>query len=135
MLSEDVDGAERLDGRVDARLRGRLVGDVGLHEQHVALALERLHARRRALLVDLGDDDLGALVEEPLRVREADALARAGDDRDLVLQTSHAVLLRYFLSRAMRLKRSVTTGEPSRASVHCVSMTTKVMSAVSDAFS
>ena len=135
VVDEDVDGAERLDRPVDARLRGRLVGDVGLHEQRVALARERLHGRGGALLVDLGDHDLGALVEEPLRVREADALSRTGDDRDLVLQTSHARVslsyrsrCAYRLSRAIRLNRSVTTGEPSPASLHCVSMTTKVMS-------
>ena len=60
-----------------------------LHEDRVALAVERLHRAGGALLDDLGDDDLRALGEEPLRVREPDALPGAGDDRDLVLQTSH----------------------------------------------
>ena len=77
-----------------------------------------------ALLVDLGDDDLGALGEEPLRVREADALPRTGDDRDLVLQTSHDVVPLLLLEsgdqveafghdrRAVAARRS--TASPSR---------------------
>ena len=46
-------------------------------------------ADRGAVLGDLGDDDLGALGEEPLGVREPDALAGAGDDRDLALEPAH----------------------------------------------
>ena len=42
-------------------------------------------------------------------------------------QASHAVSS-YFFRRAMRLKRSVTTGAPARASRPPVSMTTNVMS-------
>ena len=79
----------------------------------VALAFELLHRARGAFLDDLGHHDLGAFGQEPLGVREADALPRAGDDRDLVLETSHAAVS-YFFRRAMRLKRSVTTGSRRR---------------------
>src|SRR5205823_9638419 len=47
------------------------------------LAFEDLHRTCGAFLVHLGDDDLRPLVEEALRIRETDALPRAGDDRDL----------------------------------------------------
>ena len=51
---------------VFAEQRRRLVGDVGLHEHGVAELLELLHRRGGAVLVDLGHDDLRALVEEAL---------------------------------------------------------------------
>jgi hypothetical protein len=41
---------------------------------------------RRRALVQVGDDDSGALVGEPRGDREADALRRAGDNGDLLLQ-------------------------------------------------
>ena len=110
VVHEDVDRAERLHRFVDAVLRGVGIGDVGLDEDRVALAFERLHRVGRALLHHFGHHDLGALGEEPLGVREADALPGAGDDRDLVLEASHG--FPYFFRRAMRLKRSVTTGAP-----------------------
>ena len=89
VVDEDVDGPERLHRFVHAVLGGVGVGDVGLDEDRVALALERFHRTGRTVLHDLGHDDLRAFGQEPFRVREADALPGAGDDRDLVLQTSH----------------------------------------------
>jgi hypothetical protein len=89
VVDEDVDPAELLLGLRRAGQRRRLVGDVGLHERGVAELLELLHRRGGAVLVDLGHDDLRALVEEAFGVREADALARAGDDRDPVVEPTH----------------------------------------------
>ena len=46
-----------------------------------------------ALVVDVTDDDLGALLDEALDRRQADARAAAGDDRDPVLDASCHVCL------------------------------------------
>ena len=86
VVDEDVDGAEPVDGRGDAR-----VGRRGLAEMSVCTKAtsprpsSSFIAELGAVLVDLGDDDLGALGEEALGVAEPDALAGAGDDRDLAL--------------------------------------------------
>jgi hypothetical protein len=85
VVDEDVDPAELLLRLAGTRRRRLLVGDVGLDEDGVAELLELLHGRGGAVLVDLGHDDLRALLEEPLGVRQPDALAGAGDDRDPVV--------------------------------------------------
>ena len=106
VVDQDVDRAERLLGLPGAVLRGVGHGDVGGHEDDVACALQVGERRLAALLVVVGDDDLGALAEEALGIGLADALTRAGDDRDTILQTATH-------DRWMRLKRSVRTGSPS----------------------
>ena len=120
VVHEDVDRAERvlcLAGAVVGRVGN---GDVGGHEDDVALALQVGQRRLAALLVVVGDDDLGALAEEAFGVGLADALARAGDDGDAVLQTAAH-------DRWMRLNRSVRTGSPVLSSFQTVSETRKVM--------
>jgi hypothetical protein len=44
----------------------------------------------RARRVEIADDDACAFLGEPRRDREADALRRAGDDGDAILETWHA---------------------------------------------
>ena len=89
--------------------------------------------------IDLGHDHLRALGEEPLGVREADALPGAGDDRDLVLETSHARVLLLLQTgdeiEALGHDRLALLGPAGAASDHTVSMTTNVMCAVSVSFS
>ena len=52
----------------------------------------RLHlgdGLRAVLLEDVGDEHVGALVGQPEAARASDAVAAAGDDRDLALEASH----------------------------------------------
>ena len=61
--------------------------DVDPHRQRVAtLALDAVGDLLRALGVDVGDDDGGALAGQRLGVRLADAATGTGDDRHLVLE-------------------------------------------------
>ena len=143
IVHEDVDRAERLHRFIDTLLRGIGIGDVGLHEDRLTFAFERLHGTLGAFFHHLGHDDLGPFGEKPLGVGETNPLAGTGDDRDFVLETAHKNVftpLAYFFRRAMRLNRSVTTGSPplvsgEDASDHTVSMTTNVMRAESVSFS
>ncbi len=119
VVHEDVDRAER--GRASPRRSPASTARRRCRSARTStspLPVELLHRGGGPVLVDLGDHDLGPFGEEPLGVREADALARAGDDRDLVLRVvprwrsvSVDCLMRlYFFSRAIRLNCSVTTG-------------------------
>src|SRR5205807_4921481 len=73
-------------------------------------------------------DDLRALVEKPLGVREPDALTRPGNDGDPVFESTHVDAPRTpAYERWIRLKRSVTAGSPLFSSRHTVSVTTNVI--------
>src|SRR3546814_7977019 len=65
------------------------VADVGLRDRDAVAATERLARGVEAVLVDVHQHHAGALAEEPLRDRLADAAGTAGDDGDLVLQAFH----------------------------------------------
>ena len=83
-----------------------LLGGVGIRhvdphgERVAAFTLDAVGDLLRAFGVDVGDDDGGTLTGERLGVRLADAAARAGDDRHLLLELisikSHAQALRSF---------------------------------------
>ena len=65
-----------------------------------------------ALVVDVADDDLGALLDEAAHGRQADARAASGDDGDLALDAScHVVLLPWSWSRRARPTSGSTTGQ------------------------
>ena len=46
----------------------------------------------RAVLLDLGDDDFGALAREDERDPPPDTLPGAGDDGDLSIEAAHALV-------------------------------------------
>src|SRR5699024_303739 len=61
-----------------------LVGDVGLHHQH--LASETLCHRIHRCYVDVDEHDRGALGRKPFGRRATEAAACAGDDRHLAVE-------------------------------------------------
>ena len=83
VVDEDVDRAAALDDLVDQPLHVGLVRDVGGDADAV-------RERRGRLLgaVQVGDDDARALRRQALGDRAADALRRAGDDRDLAVEAA-----------------------------------------------
>src|SRR5205085_2937771 len=89
VVHEDVERPEVRDRRLRARLGRLWIRDAGGDADRVTLPVGLLHGPLGTFLAGLGHDDLRALAEKPLRVGEADPLARARDDRDLVLQTTH----------------------------------------------
>ena len=54
----------------------------------ISLAAELADELVPALVVDVADDDAGALLDEPVHRRQPDPRAPAGDHRDLAVQTS-----------------------------------------------
>ncbi len=83
----------KLDDRErDRRLDVGFPGHVALvRERGAAGVLDQLHRLLGAVEVDVGDDDLGALLREPQRRGAADARPGAHDDRRLALeQHAHA---------------------------------------------
>ena len=79
-----------VDGQRDGRRDLILVGHVGGDE--AGDVAELLGGGLAGLDLDVGDDDPSALVDEALRGGPADAARRAGDDRDLSVQTTcHAL--------------------------------------------
>src|SRR6185312_9096537 len=84
----DVEAAEAL-GR-DAHRRGDLlgVGHVG-HDIGGVLGADLVGHEGEALLVDVGQDDLGPLLGEEPRGGGPDAPSAPGDQRDLALESTH----------------------------------------------
>ena len=84
VVDHHVQPAELLLGPVDGRLHAVGVGHVGVDRRR------RAAQRRRCLggsgLVDVGDEDTGALLDEDLGDGPADAPGTAGDDGDLALE-------------------------------------------------
>ena len=77
-----MQAAERLDGAGDGRGAGGGVGDVGAHEASAELVGDLLAPG----VVDVGDDDVGALCRQMPGHAFADAVAAAGDQRDLAVR-------------------------------------------------
>ena len=102
----------------DHRLDLLRVGDVAAHVQPADL----LGRRAAALVVDVDDDDLGALLGEPAGGREPDAAPAAGDDRGAVLPAvqpsgQSSVLMKTFLTS---VNESRASGPSSRPRPDCL---------------
>ena len=82
--------AERLDDCSDAVFDFLLAGDVHLDADRVgAFCLELFRGRVRAVEIEIGDRDRGAIVRVDLRDALADAAGGAGHERDFAVE-SHA---------------------------------------------
>ncbi len=91
VVDQGVEPAELLDRGVHDRLRGLDLGAVADREHRRAAGRDDLVDDGLAgRLVDLADDDAGALAGELDRLTAAEAASGAGDDRDLAVQESHA---------------------------------------------
>ena len=85
----DVEPAEPVDGERRERRRPLLDRDVAAHDR--ACLAERVRDRTQTVLVDVADDDATAVVNHARGNGATDARRAAGDDRDLAVETSHAV--------------------------------------------
>ena len=88
VVHQDVELAVAVDREVDHVLnRSGFLLDVGENERGLTAGRADLGDRLFALgVVDVCDDDLRAFLRHQLRRALTDALGRAGDDRDLILQ-------------------------------------------------
>ena len=82
IVDEDVEAAVRSDDRGDPRLPRRLVADVERFERRA----DRGCGRVTDLGVDVGDEDVRALVDERFGNRGPDAACGSGDESDLACQ-------------------------------------------------
>ena len=88
--------AEVLLSVLDRGLHAVRVGDVGVDERRGLAELVR-HLGR-GLVIDVGDHDSSALLDEHLGDRPSDPVRAAGDDRDLALElVAHARLPPMFI--------------------------------------
>lgn len=63
----------------------------------------RIHGRRKRTGINIGDDNLGALIGKQLRGFSTDTLTRAGDDGDLAREeTAGVVEVGVHLGEALR---------------------------------
>src|SRR6185312_6990415 len=93
VVDQRVDAAPRRHHRLDHPRDAPLVGDVDLEGQRFAPGrANRVGGLLRGGEVDVADGDARAFVRELDRGRAADALAAAGDDGNLVLQSHEANL-------------------------------------------
>jgi len=84
VVAEHVHGAERLERARGERLHLSEIRDVGAHGQRLdAERLRRPGHRGHLRLVEVGDDDVGALARESQHQRAANAAGAAGHHRDL----------------------------------------------------
>lgn len=90
IVADDVHGAERVEGAPRERVDLVLARHVGLDGQHLGAAAGELAGRggQRAGL-DVGHDDLHALVRERRGERAADAARGAGHHRDPACESFH----------------------------------------------
>jgi hypothetical protein len=89
VVDEDVDAAELGDGRVDERLAGRLLDEVGRHQDGAAAGvLDEAGGLPRVvvLALEVGDHHVRTLAREGKGDRPADAGVATGDHRHLVEQ-------------------------------------------------
>ena len=89
IVEHDVEIAELGDRVVDQSLHLIALRNVGVAVTGIGAKLpgERLAAD----VIDIGDDNLGAFLDEQLGCRLADAARAAGDDRDLALEFARHV--------------------------------------------
>ena len=103
VVVQDVELAVAGDGFRNRGLDARPVGDVATQEMGIAAGIGRDRARRRGRGlaggdIDVGDDDLGALLREALRGGAADAAAAAGDEGHLARQPRHSDPLPWWIA-------------------------------------
>ena len=91
VVDDAVDRPEGFDRGRDELVGGAGLGQVAAEDGGLAVDL----ARRLLgdIAVDVVDQDLGALADEQLRRRPADAAGRARDDRRLAVEKSHSLAL------------------------------------------
>ena len=88
VVDEDVDLAELVDRLLYELVRDARLRQVAREDGGLAVDLDRRLLGDVA--VDVVDEDASALAHEELRRRAADAAGRAGDDRVLSVEKSHA---------------------------------------------
>src|SRR3546814_16868186 len=86
VVEEHVDPPERTHGRLGVAGDVGFVADVGLRDRDAVAATERLARGVEAVLVDVHQHHAGALAEEPLRDRHADAEIGRASCRERVCQ-------------------------------------------------
>jgi hypothetical protein len=106
--------------RPQRRLLGHLVGELAElrcgHVRHVSshagdIRSDLLDRRSQLRIAAPGDEDVGALADEPLRRRQADAAIATGDECDFPFQLSQVRLLYGFsISRQARSCRTASGG-------------------------
>ena len=84
-MADPVGVVHLLRTRLD-RVGTRHVGD---DARHLALAFEAPERNVQHRLLDVGDDDLRAFLEERLHQALTDAARTPGDDRDLAVEVLH----------------------------------------------
>jgi hypothetical protein len=89
-----MQAAKPLDGFRDRGFDVRFFADVAVHEMSLAAGIfaaraGRLGGRLAARYVNLGDNDLGALLDKTFGGGAADAAAAAGDERNFARQARH----------------------------------------------
>src|SRR5687767_1965009 len=87
---QDVDAAIGCVHRIDAGVHRGFVGDVHCHAHGDAVCGFDIGRRFvRCVLVEVGDRHFCAFAREGLRDLQPDAAGGAGDDGDLVIETTH----------------------------------------------
>ena len=108
VVDHDVESSELLCGALDGADRLLAIGDVGLDGEAADLRGQRVEA----VLATRGDGDGGALLSQRARRRLADPTARAGDERDRVLQClGHGA--RFTAGRRPAMRRPMRTPRPA----------------------
>src|SRR5262249_44071134 len=85
VVDENVDSPKSVDGRLDAGLYVRALGDVAAHGDR--LVADRGRGLPRRLGIDVDDRNTRALARKRLGDAFAEARCRAGDERNLVVKT------------------------------------------------
>jgi hypothetical protein len=88
VVDENVDSPKGVDGRLDAGLYVRALGDVAAHGDR--LVADRSRGLPRRLGIDVDDRNTRAFACERLGDAFAEARCRAGDERNLVVETHAA---------------------------------------------
>ena len=92
VVDQDIGTAVPRDGRLDHALDRLGIGHVGLHGQGILAVLGDFAGHALAGLgIDFSDHRDGALGGEAVRIRAADALTAAGDDRHAVFQAGEGI--------------------------------------------
>ena len=83
IVDDNVNGAEPLRSHFGGTFPIRLLG--GIESRKKRFALDRVRGCLATALVDIAQNDLGAILNEQLRCRPANPRCPPGDNRDLVV--------------------------------------------------